>query len=95
MPSASEAGALLSAGAVRARCSIVSEAVERGETRYFRPVPGRFDEAVRRVVDVTRRRYPDLAVPFHSRWRHFSTGGIDRAALTAPGADATETARAR
>ena len=85
----------MSAGAVRARCSIVSEAVERGETRYFRPVPGRFDEAVRRVVDVTRRRYPDLAVPFHSRWRHFSTGGIDRAALTAPGADATETARAR
>src|SRR6516165_763235 len=95
VPSASEAAALLSAGAVRARCSIVSEAVERGETRYFRSVPGRFDEAVRRVVDVTRRRYPDLAVPFHSRWRHFSTGGIDRAALTAPGADATETARAR
>jgi hypothetical protein len=93
--SASEAAALLSAGAVRARCAIVSEAVQRGETRYFRLVPGRLDEAVRRVVDVTRRRYPDLAVPHHSRWRHFSTGGVDRAALVAPGADAAETARAR
>lgn len=95
MPSASEATALLSAGAVRARCAIVSEAVRRGETRYFRLVSDRLDEAARRVVDVTRRRYPDLAVPYHSRWRHFSTGGIDRAALIAPGADLTETARAR
>ena len=29
---------------------------------------------------ITRRRYPDLDVPFHSRWRHFSAGGVDRAA---------------
>src|SRR6516225_1053351 len=95
VPSASEAAALLSADAVRARCTIVSEAVRRSETRYFSLVSGRLDEAVRRVVDVTRRRYPDLAVPHHSRWRHFSSGGVDRAALIAPGADATETARAR
>src|SRR5215472_6169225 len=95
VPSASEAAALLSADAVRARCRIVSEAVRRGETRYFRLVSGRLDEAVRRVVDVTRRRYPDLAVPHHSRWRHFSSGGVDRAALVARGADAAETARAR
>ncbi len=92
---ASEAVALLSAAAVRARCAIVSEAVERGEARHFRLAPARLDEAVRRVVDITRRRYPDLAVPYHSRWRHFSAGGIDRAALVAPGADGSETARAR
>ena len=95
MPSASEASALLSADAVRARCAIVTEAVERGETRNFRLVPGRLDEAARRVVNATRRRYPDLAVPHHSRWRHFSTGGIDRTALIAPAVDADETARAR
>jgi hypothetical protein len=84
----------LTADAVRARCAIVSEAVECGETTYFRLVPGRIDDTVRRVVDVTRRRYPDFAVPYHSRWRHFSVGGVDRAALVAPGADAGETARA-
>jgi hypothetical protein len=93
--SAVEAAALLSAAAVRTRCAVVSEAAERGETRHFRLVPPRLDEAVRRVVGVTRRRYPDLAVPYHSRWRHFSAGGIDRAALLAPGADRAETARAR
>ncbi len=55
----------------------------------------RLDEAVRRVLDITRLRYPNLAVPYHSRWRHFSAGGVDRGALVAPGADAAETARAR
>ncbi|HMD65725.1 MAG TPA: DUF1688 family protein, partial [Stellaceae bacterium] len=92
---ASQAAALLSAAAVRARCAIVSEAAERAETRHFQLVPARLDEAARRVVEVTRRRYPDLAVPYHSRWRHFSIGGVDRAALVAPGADRAEIVRAR
>ena len=95
MTSASEASALLSADAVRARCAIVSEAVKHVERPDFSLVSDRLDQVVRRVVDVTRRRYPDLAVPYHSRWRHFSVGGVDRAALVAPGVDAGETARAR
>ena len=71
---------------------MVSEAVRRGETRHFRLASARLDEAVQRVVDITRRRYPDLAVPYHSRWRHFSAREIDSVAL---GADRAETARAR
>jgi hypothetical protein len=86
---------LLSAAAVRARCAIVSEAAERGETRHFRLVTARLGEAAQRVAEVTRRRYPDLVVPYHSRWRHFSTGGVDRAALVAHGANTDEAARAR
>jgi len=80
---------------VRERCATVFAAAERGETRHFRLVPGRLDDAAERVVAVTRRRYPDLAVPLHSRWRHFSAGGVERAALIAPGADRAEAARAR
>jgi len=99
VPSTHEATAgaavLLSAAAVRGRCAIVSEAARRGETRHFRLVCARLDEAARRVIDITRRRYPDLHVPLHSRWRHFSAGGVDRAALIAPRADRAETARAR
>src|SRR5437868_11531057 len=86
---------LLSARAVRERCAIVLAAAERGETRHFRLAPERLDDAVERVVRVTRRRFPDLDVPLHSRWRHFGVGGIDRAALIAPGADQAEAARAR
>ena len=90
-----EAAALLSAVAVRERCGLVFTAAERGETRHFRVAPARLDEAVRRVADITRRRYPGLAVPYHSRWRHFSAGGVDRAALVAAGAGRAEAARAR
>jgi hypothetical protein len=86
---------LLSAASVRERCGIVLAAAERGATRHFRLVPNGLDAAVERVVAVTRRRYPDLAVPLHSRWRHFSAGGIERAKLIAPGADRVEAARAR
>jgi hypothetical protein len=92
---AADAAALLSAAAVRERCGIVLAAAEHNETPHFRVVSSRLGEAVRRVVDITRRRYPDLTVPYHSRWRHFSAGGVDRAALVAPGADPAEAARSR
>ena len=95
MPSTSEAAELWSAAAVRARCAVVTEMVERDGSRHFRLVSARLDETAARVVEVTRRRYPNLNVPYHSRWRHFSIGGFDRAALVAPEADAAETARAR
>src|SRR5258707_418285 len=94
-PESSAADYLLSAAAVRERCAIVLAAAEQGETRHFRLVPERLDDAVERVIAVTRRRYPDLTVPLHSRWRHFSVGGIDRATLIAPDADRAESARAR
>jgi hypothetical protein len=90
-----EAEYLLSAAAVRERCGLILQAAERGETRHFRLVPSRLDAAADRVAAVTRRRYPDLHVPYHSRWRHFDAGSLDRAALAAPGADRLETARAR
>jgi len=33
------------------------------------------------VIDIIRERYPDLNVPYHSRWRHFEVG--DESQLTA------------
>jgi hypothetical protein len=86
---------LLTAAAVRDRCGTVFAAAERGETRHFRLVMTRLAEVVRRILEITRGRYPDLDVPYHSRWRHFSAGGVDRAALVAAGADPDEAARAR
>ncbi|MBV9017474.1 MAG: URC4/urg3 family protein [Alphaproteobacteria bacterium] len=86
---------LLSAAAVRERCEIVFAAAERNDTPHFRLQLDRLDDAVERVVGITRRRYPGLDVPFHSRWRHFSAGGVDRAALVAPNAEAAQRARAR
>ena len=49
------------------------------------------------VADVTRARYPDLDIPYHSRWRHFEAGGVDRRAEldTRLAVRATPPARAR
>ena len=63
---------------IRTRCRQVLAAVGAGESTHFAFDPARLPEAADLVVQVTRRRYPDLAVPYHSRWRHFEAGGIDR-----------------
>jgi hypothetical protein len=89
------AAALLGAAAVRERCEVVLAAAKAGETSHFRLDCARLDEAADRVAATTRRRYADLVVPCHSRWRHFSVGGVGREALVAAGADAAETARAK
>ncbi len=54
------------------------------------------DEAVDRVVATTKRNYPTLDMPFHSRWRHFVVAGRNRAdaILQAAGA-ASSVVRAR
>ncbi|HEY1299081.1 MAG TPA: DUF1688 family protein, partial [Stellaceae bacterium] len=85
----------MSAAAVRERCEIVFAAADRGDTPHFRLALDRLGETADRVAAVTRRRYPDLAVPLHSRWRHFSGGGIDRGRLVAERADAAERVRAQ
>ncbi|MCC7216909.1 MAG: DUF1688 family protein [Burkholderiales bacterium] len=94
----SPAAALLSAAAVRARCGNVAAAVAAGHSPHLRVDRSRLPVAAERVAAVTRRRYPDLAIPYHSRWRHFEAGGIDRGAeleRTLAGRSIAERARAR
>ncbi len=33
-----------------------------------------------RIATLTRGRFPDLKIPYHSRWRHIEAGGVDRKA---------------
>lgn len=64
---------------------------------HLRIDPGRLDAAADLVIETTRRSYPKLDVPFHSRWRHFVVGSEDRwTAIDAATTwrDATERARA-
>ena len=71
---------LKSAATIRERCRNIAAAVTAGQSRHFRIDRARLDETAALVAAVTRRRYPNLDVPYHSRWRHFETGGIDRKA---------------
>lgn len=37
----------------------------------------RLEAAADLVIDTTRAAYPDLAIPYHARWRHFVAAGRD------------------
>ena len=74
------AAALGSAATIRERCRNIAAAATAGDSHHFRIDRTRLDDTAAMVAAVTRRRYPDLDVPYHSRWRHFETGGLDRKA---------------
>ncbi|MFO1218446.1 MAG: URC4/urg3 family protein [Burkholderiaceae bacterium] len=83
---------------IRERCARITEAVARGESLHFRVDRSRLDEVAARVATLTRARFPDLAIPYHSRWRHFEAGGVDRKAeldAKLAGRSAVAMARAR
>jgi hypothetical protein len=44
----------------------------------FRYHPEQLQPTIDYVLQVTRQNYPDLNIPFHSRWGHFKVGGVDR-----------------
>lgn len=78
VPDDHPAAALLTAQAVRRRCAQIMALAERGAAAHFTWHPERLEQVAAYVADTIRLRYPDLAVPYHSRWRHFEAGGIDR-----------------
>jgi hypothetical protein len=81
---------------IRARCAEITAGVAAGKSRWFAIDDSRLPATADFVAEVTRRSYPDLNVPFHSRWRHFEVGGVDRVTqlrLRLADRDADETAR--
>ncbi|MEO6565760.1 MAG: URC4/urg3 family protein [Casimicrobiaceae bacterium] len=71
---------LQSVAAIRARCGNIAAAVTAGRSDHFTVDRARLDDVAARVAAVTRQRYPSLAIPYHSRWRHFEAGGVARKA---------------
>ncbi len=65
---------------IRERCSAITAAVGAGRSPHFRLDRTRLDGVADRVANLTRSRFPDLRIPYHSRWRHFEAGGVDRKA---------------
>jgi hypothetical protein len=81
---------------IRARCHNVLEAGIAGRLDHFNVDLTRLPELARLTAEVTRRRYPDLRIPPHSRFAHFDAGGVPRlAALEAALAGRPQAERAR
>src|SRR6185295_10863748 len=78
---AEQAAAILrTTGAVRDRAKQLLSRARQGESSWFIVDEGFFDSAAGEIVAATRRRYPKLHIPLHSRWRHFEAGGVNRKA---------------
>ena len=86
---------LRSAAAVRERSGMVHRWVAEGRSPHFTLDHSRLDAVADCVADVTRQAYPDLKIPYHSRWRHFSAGGVDRWGKLATRLDVDAIERAR
>lgn len=71
---------LLQPEAIRERAQKILQLAEAGKTA-FRFHPEKLKPTVDYVLAVIHKKYPDLDIPFHSRWGHFRAGGIDRAEM--------------
>ncbi|MBL8309107.1 MAG: URC4/urg3 family protein [Burkholderiales bacterium] len=70
---------LRSTTAVRKRAHALLARARAGEsTHFWVGDDATLERAAQLVAEVTRERYGDGPIPYHSRWRHFEAGGIDR-----------------
>ena len=66
---------------IRERANALLARARAGQSDWFAiGDDAAMDRAAQIVADVTRERYGDGPIPYHSRWRHFEAGGVDRRA---------------
>lgn len=71
--------ALRSLACIRKRCSLIRDAARSDQLQHFRVNESKMNDVVTFVQDIIDRDYPSFDdVPFHSRFRQFEAGGIDR-----------------
>lgn len=65
---------------IRERSLKIFDLCQSGKT-HFKFLPENMPKTLDLVYQVTLRNYPDLKIPYHSRWGHFSVGGQNRLQL--------------
>lgn len=66
---------------IRERANALLARARAGQSDWFTiGDDATMDRTAQVVADVTRERYGDGPIPYHSRWRHFEAGGVDRRA---------------
>jgi len=73
-------GYLRTPAAIRERCDSLFTLTCAEELPHFRCHLTKLDQVADYVIQVMREEYPDLNIPFHSRWRHFEVGNVPRLA---------------
>ncbi|MFM7330911.1 MAG: URC4/urg3 family protein [Brachymonas sp.] len=70
--------ALFDTSTTRSRAKALLARARAGQSAHFAVHDQALPSVANLVVQTTRSRYPDLKIPYHSRWRHFEAGGVDR-----------------
>lgn len=71
---------LQSPEAIRERCDRLFHLALDDKLSYFRVDLSKLERCADYVIQVMRDDYPNLDIPFHSRWRHFEVGNVSRIA---------------
>lgn len=82
MPDTKEAVAYLrTPRAIREQCQRLYDLALEDRLANFRLREDVIPAVAELVTKVTKDAYPDLDIPYHSRWRHFDAGGYGRNAI--------------
>lgn len=71
---------LRSPAAIRERCDRIFNLGCENKLSHFRVDLTKLGKCADYVIQVMREEYPNLEIPFHSRWRHFEVGNVSRIA---------------
>ncbi|KTD42466.1 URC4/urg3 family protein [Legionella quateirensis] len=63
---------------IRSQAHRLLALAKQDQLDFFAVNPEKMMPTASYIIDVIMQNYPDLNVPYHSRWRHFEAGGIDR-----------------
>lgn len=66
---------------IRSQAHRLLNLAKTNRLQHFALDPEKMTSTASYVVEVINDQYPDFNIPYHSRWRHFEVGGVDRIAL--------------
>lgn len=69
---------LMDPSSIRIRSQAILELIKHDKSAYFALETEKLTSTASFIIEVMQDNYPDLDIPYHSRWRHFEAGGIDR-----------------
>ncbi|HAU0002466.1 TPA: DUF1688 family protein [Legionella pneumophila] len=63
---------------IRTQSHRILNLAKQNRLEHFSLSPERMTTAASYIVDIITSRYPELDIPYHSRWRHFEMDGLPR-----------------
>ncbi|HFL3389496.1 TPA: DUF1688 family protein, partial [Legionella pneumophila] len=63
---------------IRTRSHRILNLAKQNQLEHFSLSPERMTTTASYIVDIITSRYPELDIPYHSRWRHFEMDGLPR-----------------